>query len=85
MPTEEAAIPEGYVETTSADVANRINYCHAVLTSDYFAHIFGPREDVLLVHDAAREKLKQTSTRETKEKAQYQPTESSLATPDNLI
>ena len=40
-PVEGAEIPEGYVEQTSADVANRINYCRGVLTSDYYRHVFG--------------------------------------------
>ena len=38
---EGAQIPEGYVDGVRADVANRINYCRGVLTSDYYRHIFG--------------------------------------------
>lgn len=45
VPNEGATIPEGYVETTSADVANRVNYCRGVLTSDYYRHVFGDPED----------------------------------------
>ena len=35
------------------------SYMHGVLTTDYYAHVFGPAEDVQTVHDrgvAAREK-----------------------------
>ena len=41
VPNEGAQVPEGYVEATSADVANRINYCRGVLTTDYYRHLFG--------------------------------------------
>ena len=38
------------------DVANRINYCRGVLTTDYYRHVFGDPEDVNEVHDAAARK-----------------------------
>ena len=41
VPVEGATIPEGYVEATSADAANRISYCRGVLTTDYYRHVFG--------------------------------------------
>jgi lipoteichoic acid synthase len=41
VPNDGAKIPKGYVEKTSADVANRINYCRGVLTTDYYRHVFG--------------------------------------------
>ena len=41
VPVEGAEIPEGYVEATSADATNRINYCRGVLTTDYYRHVFG--------------------------------------------
>lgn len=50
---EGATIPEGYVETTCADVQNRISYCRGVLVSDYFRHVFGDPQDVQATHDAA--------------------------------
>ncbi len=40
-PVEGAEIPKGYVEDHSALVANKIAYCHKVLTSDYYRHVFG--------------------------------------------
>ena len=46
VPTKGAKIPKNYVETTSADVANRINYCRGVLTTDYYRHVFGDPEDL---------------------------------------
>ncbi len=52
-PANGVFIPKGYVEATSADVANRITYCHGVLTSDYYRHVFGDPNDVGAVHDAA--------------------------------
>ncbi|MCR5503463.1 MAG: LTA synthase family protein [Lachnospiraceae bacterium] len=36
----DAVIPEGYVEETKKKVRNRMNYCKAVLSSNYFDHIF---------------------------------------------
>ncbi len=53
VPVSGVFIPKGYVEATSADVANRITYCHGVLTSDYYRHVFGDPGDVGAVHDAA--------------------------------
>ncbi len=47
IPAEGAQVPEGYVQATSTDVANRINYCRGVLTTDYYAHIFGPKGSTL--------------------------------------
>ncbi|MBO7675504.1 MAG: LTA synthase family protein [Atopobiaceae bacterium] len=41
VPNEGAQIPQGYVEATCADVANRINYCRGVLTTDYYRLVFG--------------------------------------------
>lgn len=41
VPNDDVKIPKGYVEKTSADVANRINYCRGVLTTDYYRHVFG--------------------------------------------
>lgn len=38
---EGVTVPDGYVEATNADVANRVNYCKGVLTSDYYRHVFG--------------------------------------------
>lgn len=40
-PVEGADIPDGYVEAHNAAVANKIAYCHGVLTSDYYRHVFG--------------------------------------------
>ncbi|MBQ9057659.1 MAG: sulfatase-like hydrolase/transferase [Atopobiaceae bacterium] len=40
-PTEGADVPEGYVEATSATVARKLSYCEAVLTTDYWRHVFG--------------------------------------------
>ena len=37
----DAEIPEGYVEAVRAIVANRINYCSGVLSSNYFRYLFG--------------------------------------------
>ena len=37
----DAEIPEGYVDTVRAIVANRINYCSGVLSSNYFRYLFG--------------------------------------------
>jgi len=37
-----------------------INFCHGVLTSDYYAHVFGPRPDVAAIHDEARAELVRT-------------------------
>ena len=34
-------IPEGYVDAIRTIVRNKINYCHGVLDTDYFRHIFG--------------------------------------------
>ena len=64
VPAEGASVPEGYVEARSADVANRISFCHGVLTSDYYTHVFGPRDDVAAVHDAARAKLARSSDKD---------------------
>lgn len=52
-PNEGAEVPEGYVDSMNAIVANKISYCRGVLENDYFAHIFGPAQDVQEVHDAA--------------------------------
>ena len=51
---EGADIPEGYVDAHNAIVANKINYCHGVLTSDYYRHVFGDPDDVATVHDKAK-------------------------------
>lgn len=53
VPNEGVQVPEGYVEATNADVANRITYAKGVLTSDYYRHVFGEAQDVHAVHDAA--------------------------------
>ena len=37
----DAEIPEGYVDAVRAIVANRINYCSGVLSSNYFRYLFG--------------------------------------------
>ena len=37
---EGVEVPEGYVEEHNALVANKIAYCHGVLTSDYYRHVF---------------------------------------------
>ena len=37
----DAEIPEGYVEAVRTIVANRINYCSGVLSSNYFRYLFG--------------------------------------------
>lgn len=44
-PTEGAEVPEGYVEAHNTEVANKIAYCHGVLTTDYYRHVFGDPED----------------------------------------
>lgn len=44
VPNEGVTVPEGYVEATSADVANRVSYCRGVLTTDYYRHVFGDTE-----------------------------------------
>ena len=41
VPVEGAEVPDGYVEAHNALVSNKISYCHGVLTSDYYRHIFG--------------------------------------------
>ena len=51
-----AEVPEGYVEATSATVANRISYCNGVLTTDYYRHVFGDPDDVAAVNAAGRER-----------------------------
>ena len=38
---ESVDIPEHYVETISAIVRNKINYCNGVLETNYFNHVFG--------------------------------------------
>lgn len=38
---EGVTVPDGYIEATNTDVANRVNYCKGVLTSDYYRHVFG--------------------------------------------
>ena len=55
-PVEGAEVPEGYVEAHNSLVANKINYCHGVLTSDYYRHVFGEPDDVQDVHDKAQAK-----------------------------
>ena len=52
---EGADVPEGYVDAKNAEVANKIAYCHGVLTSDYYRHVFGEPQDVQAVHDKAAE------------------------------
>ena len=52
---EGADCPEGYVDAKNAEVANKIAYCHGVLTSDYYRHVFGEPQDVQAVHDKAAE------------------------------
>ena len=37
----DAEIPEGYVDAVRTIVANRINYCSGVLSSNYFRYLFG--------------------------------------------
>ena len=54
-PNEGVEVPEGYVEQHNAMVANKINYCRGVLTTDYYRHVFGDPDDVVAVHDAAVE------------------------------
>jgi len=53
QPNEGVEVPDGYVEQHNAMVANKINYCHAVLTTDYYRHVFGDPQDVATVHDEA--------------------------------
>ena len=60
----DVTIPEGYIEATNADVANRINFMHAVLTSDYYRHVFGDPEDVRAVHDKAKAELEKKRAEE---------------------
>ena len=55
-----AEIPEGYVEEHNAAVANKIAYCDAVLTTDYYRHVFGEPEDVQAAHDAGEAMRRQT-------------------------
>ena len=38
---DEADIPDGYVENMCAVVANKVNYCKAVLETDYYSYLFG--------------------------------------------
>ena len=38
---DEAQIPDGYAETMTTVVANKVNYCKAVLDSDYYHYLFG--------------------------------------------
>lgn len=56
-PVEGADVPEGYVEAHNTMVANKINYCHAVLTSDYYRHVFGDPKDVQETYEQARKEL----------------------------
>ncbi|MBR3327047.1 MAG: LTA synthase family protein [Atopobiaceae bacterium] len=57
VPNDDAKkIPEDYVAQKNEDVANRINYCRGVLTTDYYRHVFGDPENVNKVHDAAARK-----------------------------
>lgn len=37
----EAVLPEGYVETVSSIVRNKVKYCRGVLDTDYFRYLFG--------------------------------------------
>ena len=70
-PAKGAEIPEGYVDQHNAIVANKINYCHAVLTSDYYRHVFGDPEDVQAVHDkAAKEREQREQERQQEEQEQ---------------
>ncbi|MCR5177619.1 MAG: sulfatase-like hydrolase/transferase [Lachnospiraceae bacterium] len=39
--SENAEIPDGYVERIRAEVKNRMNYCKGVLNCGYFDHVFG--------------------------------------------
>ena len=50
-------MPEGYVEAHNTMVANKISYCHAVLTSDYYRHVFGDPKDVQETYEQARKEL----------------------------
>ena len=50
---EGVEVPEGYVDAKNAEVANKISYCHGVLTSDYYRHVFGEPQNVQEVHDKA--------------------------------
>lgn len=45
VPTDpDLPLPEGYVDTISAIVRNKIRYCDSVLDSDYFRYLFGSEE-----------------------------------------
>lgn len=45
-PAEGAKVADDYVQSINAAVANKINYCTAVLESDYLRHVFGDPQDV---------------------------------------
>lgn len=62
-PNAGVTIPDGYVEATCADVANRVSYCRGVLTTDYYRHVFGDPQDVQSVHDAAQHERKEEGSR----------------------
>lgn len=40
----DVVIPEGYVDTVSAIVRNKVRYCEGVLNKDYFRYLFGNEE-----------------------------------------
>ena len=47
-------IPEGYVESTTRYVEDKVNFCAVLLEYDYYGHIFGEQGDVQAVHDAGK-------------------------------
>ncbi|MBR2681820.1 MAG: sulfatase-like hydrolase/transferase [Atopobiaceae bacterium] len=53
-PVEGKKIPDGYVESMNAVVSDKLNYCAAVLDTDYFRHVFGDPEDAQAVNKAAK-------------------------------
>lgn len=55
-PVEGAKVPEGYIDRMNTVVANKINYCTAVLDTDYYRHVFGPPADVDTVHAAGKKR-----------------------------
>ncbi len=54
-PNDGVTVDNGYVDRINTMVANKINYCAAVLTTDYFAHVFGKNPDVNEVNAAGKE------------------------------
>lgn len=56
-PAEGVTVPEGYVDDINTQVMDKINYCEAVLDTDYYRHVFGEPEDVDAVNAAGKKEL----------------------------